>query len=106
MLTLFSDTKIDVESFFGGSNEPHSDHDIDPEIQANIDECIAYADALRAEGIDARVMVEAVAREEVETSTKGLIKEEGAIEGTYETLGDMVQRFHDHTVEIPDHRVQ
>ncbi|GJZ99222.1 hypothetical protein Tco_0671773 [Tanacetum coccineum] len=27
-------------------------------------------------------------------------QEEGAIEGTYETLGDLVQRFHDHTEEI------
>ncbi|GJY70618.1 hypothetical protein Tco_0474321 [Tanacetum coccineum] len=33
-------------------------------------------------------------------------KEEGAIEATYEMLGDLVQRFHDHTVEIPVHRVQ
>ncbi|GJV49464.1 hypothetical protein Tco_1439676 [Tanacetum coccineum] len=33
-------------------------------------------------------------------------QEEGAIEVTYETLGDLVQRFHDHTVEIPVHRVQ
>ncbi|GKB59089.1 hypothetical protein Tco_0915275, partial [Tanacetum coccineum] len=47
--------------------------DIDPEIQAEIDECIAYADALRVRGIDARVVVE---------------------------------RFHDHTEEIPVHRVQ
>ncbi|GJX42188.1 hypothetical protein Tco_0735322 [Tanacetum coccineum] len=94
--------------------------------KVEIDECIAYADALRAEGIDARVVVEAVAREEVKTSTRGSVKvrvervthlavpddipkpaqEEGAIEGTYETLGELVQRFHDHTVEIPVHRVQ
>ncbi|GJS17118.1 putative reverse transcriptase domain-containing protein [Tanacetum coccineum] len=33
-------------------------------------------------------------------------QEEGAIEITYETLGDLVQRFHDHTIEIPVHRVQ
>ncbi|GJW61345.1 hypothetical protein Tco_0110680 [Tanacetum coccineum] len=45
--------------------------DIDPETQAEIDECIAYADALRARGINARVIVKAV---------------------TYETLGDLVQR--------------
>ncbi|GJS24266.1 reverse transcriptase domain-containing protein, partial [Tanacetum coccineum] len=61
--------------------------DIDPEIQAEINECIAYADALRARGINARVV-------------------EGAVEVTYETLGDLVQRFHDHTVEIPVHRIQ
>nr|GEX31081.1 putative reverse transcriptase domain-containing protein [Tanacetum cinerariifolium] len=53
--------------------------DIDPKIQAEIDECIADADALRVRGIDARVVVEAVDREE---------------------------RFHDHTEEIPVHRVQ
>ncbi|GKD75041.1 hypothetical protein Tco_1333323, partial [Tanacetum coccineum] len=51
--------------------------DIDPEIQEEIDECIAYADALRDRGIDARVVVE----------------EERAVEVTYETLRDLVQRI-------------
>ncbi|GJX03717.1 hypothetical protein Tco_0189633 [Tanacetum coccineum] len=41
--------------------------DIDLEIQADIDECIAYVDALRVKGIDARVIVEVVDREETET---------------------------------------
>ncbi|GJU59025.1 hypothetical protein Tco_1236791 [Tanacetum coccineum] len=92
-----------------GSDEPYSEPDIDPEIQAEINECIAYADALRAEGIDARIVGEAVAQEEVKTSTRGPVQvrvervthhamlddilepvqEEGAIEGTYETLGDL-----------------
>ncbi|GJT17982.1 hypothetical protein Tco_0876688 [Tanacetum coccineum] len=100
--------------------------DIDPKIQAEIDECVAYADALRAKGIDARVVVEAVDREEIKTGAKGPVKvrvdrvthsviaddipkpaqKEGAIEVTYETLGDLVQRFHNHTKEIPVHRVQ
>nr|GEY22926.1 reverse transcriptase domain-containing protein [Tanacetum cinerariifolium] len=31
---------------------------------------------------------------------------EGAVEVTYETLGDLVQRFHDHTQAIPVHRIQ
>nr|GFA65099.1 hypothetical protein [Tanacetum cinerariifolium] len=98
---------------------------IDPEIQAEIEECIAYADSLRDRGIDARVLVEAVDRDEVETGTRGPIKvrvdrvthpvttddipepaqEEGAVEVTNETLGDLVQRFHDHIVEILVHRV-
>nr|GEZ23975.1 hypothetical protein [Tanacetum cinerariifolium] len=63
---------------------------------------------------------------EVETGVKGLVEvrvdrvthpviaddipkpaqEEGAVEVTYDTLGDLVQRFHDHTIEIPVHRVQ
>nr|GEU68491.1 hypothetical protein [Tanacetum cinerariifolium] len=32
--------------------------------------------------------------------------QEGAVQVTYETLGDLVQRFHDHTEAIPVHRVQ
>ncbi|GJU53482.1 hypothetical protein Tco_1227196 [Tanacetum coccineum] len=95
--------------------------DIDPEIQAEIDECITYTDALRDRGIDTRVIVEAVDREEIETGVKGPIDrvthpvvaddipepaQEGAVEVTYETLGDLVQRFHDHTEEILVHRVQ
>nr|GFA57473.1 hypothetical protein [Tanacetum cinerariifolium] len=32
--------------------------------------------------------------------------QEGAVEVTYETLGDLVQMFHDHTQAIPVHRVQ
>ncbi|GJW88777.1 hypothetical protein Tco_0164117 [Tanacetum coccineum] len=42
------------------SDEPHLEQDIDPEIQAKIDECMAYANALRDRGIDARVIVEAI----------------------------------------------
>ncbi|GKE85792.1 hypothetical protein Tco_1559534 [Tanacetum coccineum] len=85
------------------SDEPHLEQDIDPKIQAKIDECIAYADALRDRGIDARVVVEAVDRDETETGMRGL---EGAVEVMYETLGDLVQRFHDHTQAIPVHRIQ
>nr|GEV75226.1 putative reverse transcriptase domain, ribonuclease H-like domain, aspartic peptidase domain protein [Tanacetum cinerariifolium] len=73
--------------------------DIDLEIQAEIDECIAYADALRVRGIDARVIVETIDREEIKT-------DEGAVEVTYEALEDLVQRFHDHTEEILVYRVQ
>ncbi|GKB97333.1 hypothetical protein Tco_0983470, partial [Tanacetum coccineum] len=44
--------------------------EINPEIQAEIEECFAYADALRDRGIDARVVVETVARDDVETGTR------------------------------------
>ncbi|GKF86266.1 hypothetical protein Tco_0254093, partial [Tanacetum coccineum] len=47
--------------------------DIDPEIQAEIEECLAYADALRDKWIDARVVVEAIDREEIETGVRGLV---------------------------------
>ncbi|GKA59166.1 hypothetical protein Tco_0758479 [Tanacetum coccineum] len=107
------------------SDEPHLEQDIDPEIQAEIDECIAYADALRDRGIDARVVVEAIDRDETETGVRGPVEvrvervthpvmpedipepaQEGAVEVTYETLGDLVQRFHDHTQAIPVYRIQ
>ncbi|GJU62189.1 hypothetical protein Tco_1244024 [Tanacetum coccineum] len=94
------------------SDEPHLEQDIDPEIQAEIDECIAYADALRDKWIDARVVVEAIDRDETETGVRGPVEvrvervthpvmpedilepaQEGAVEATYETLGDLVQRI-------------
>ncbi|GKF11908.1 hypothetical protein Tco_0049834, partial [Tanacetum coccineum] len=76
------ETSTDLEGWSEDSFEPYrwmlierSDRlDIDPEIQAEIDECIAYADALRARGIDARVVVEAVDREEIEASARGLVE--------------------------------
>nr|GEZ36949.1 hypothetical protein [Tanacetum cinerariifolium] len=120
------ETSLRDDVIVKGSDEPHLEQDIDPEIQAEIDECIAYTDALRDRGIDVRVVVEAVDREESETSTRGLDKvrvhmvthpampedttepaqEERAVECMYETLGSLVQRFHDHTLAIPVHRVQ
>ncbi|GJW32526.1 hypothetical protein Tco_0052558, partial [Tanacetum coccineum] len=99
--------------------------DIDLETQAEIDECFAYADALRDRGIDARVVVEVIDREEIKTGMRSPFEvrvdrvthpvvaddipepaQEGAVEVTYETLGDLVQRFHDHTKEILVHRIQ
>nr|GEX85908.1 reverse transcriptase domain-containing protein [Tanacetum cinerariifolium] len=82
-------------------------------------------DALRDRGIDARVVVQAVDRDEIETGVRGLVEvrverithpampedipepaQEGVVEVMYETLGDLVQRFHDHTEAILVHRVQ
>ncbi|GJR62682.1 hypothetical protein Tco_1504844 [Tanacetum coccineum] len=107
------------------SDEPHLEQDIDLEIQAEIDECIAYADTLKDRGIDVRVVVEAIDRDETETGVRGPVEvrvervthpvmpedipepaQEGAVEVTYETLGDLIQRFHDHTQAIPVHRIQ
>ncbi|GJY06082.1 hypothetical protein Tco_0373136 [Tanacetum coccineum] len=107
------------------SDEPHLDQGSDPDNQAEIDESFAYADALRDRGIEARVVVEADDRDETETGVRGPVEvrvervtrpampedipepaQEGAVEATYETLGDLVQRFHDHTQAIPVHRIQ
>ncbi|GJV40984.1 hypothetical protein Tco_1419424 [Tanacetum coccineum] len=51
-----------------------SEQDIISEIQAEIGECIAYADALRDRGIDARVVVEAVDRDKTETGVRGPVE--------------------------------
>ncbi|GKD26998.1 hypothetical protein Tco_1233212, partial [Tanacetum coccineum] len=82
--------------------------EIDPEIQAEIDECFAYADAFIDRGIDARVVVKAIDREEIETGMRDPVEvrvdivthpvvaddipepaQEGAVEVTYKTLGDL-----------------
>ncbi|GKB34099.1 hypothetical protein Tco_0879041 [Tanacetum coccineum] len=94
------ETSLRDDVIVGVSDEPHLEQDSDPEVQAEIDECFAYADALRDRGIDARVVVETVDRDETETGMRG------PVEVTYETLGDLVQRFHDHTQAIPVHRIQ
>ncbi|GKA07050.1 hypothetical protein Tco_0686274, partial [Tanacetum coccineum] len=106
------ETSLRDDVIVRGSDKPHLEQDIDPEIQAEIDECFAYANALKDRGIDARVVVEAVDREESETRARGPVEvrvervthpampedipkpaQEGAVEVTYETLGDLVQRI-------------
>ncbi|GKF88302.1 hypothetical protein Tco_0259179, partial [Tanacetum coccineum] len=103
-ISLRDDTIVRV------SNKPHLEQDSDPEVQAEIDECFAYADALRDRGIDAKVVVEAVDQDKIETGVRGPIEvrvervthpvmpedipdpaQEGAVEVTYKTLGDLVQ---------------
>ncbi|GKD05467.1 hypothetical protein Tco_1180441 [Tanacetum coccineum] len=59
-------TELEMDDDVERSNGIH----IDPKIQAEINECIAYADALRDRGIDARVVVEAVDREEIKMGAR------------------------------------
>ncbi|GJX18179.1 putative reverse transcriptase domain-containing protein [Tanacetum coccineum] len=82
------------------------------DVEAKIDECIAYANALRDRGIDARVVVETIDRDETKTGVRGPVEvrvervthpampedipepaQEEAVEAKYETLGDLVQRI-------------
>nr|GEZ70985.1 hypothetical protein [Tanacetum cinerariifolium] len=65
------ETSLRDDVIIRSSDESHLEQDIDPRLQAEIDECIAYANALRDRGIDARVVVEVVDREESETATRG-----------------------------------
>ncbi|GJX15515.1 hypothetical protein Tco_0216347 [Tanacetum coccineum] len=97
--------------------------DIDP-VEAVIEACFDFADIIRASGVDVRVEAVTVARDGVETGTRDPIMvsddedtppmvpevihepaQEGAAGCTYETLGDLVQRFHDHTQVIPVHHI-
>ncbi|GKD48378.1 hypothetical protein Tco_1277354 [Tanacetum coccineum] len=110
------------------SYEPYTEPKVDSEFQTYINEYIPYADAIRARWVDNRDVVETLAAEEVESSARGTIRVEvdprvrlvvdydvresvrvdvpdhvtanGNVEVTYETLGDLVQRFHDHVIEI------
>nr|GFA75908.1 hypothetical protein [Tanacetum cinerariifolium] len=59
--SVTKDTSLRDDVIVRGSDEPYQEPDIYLEIQAKIDECITYADALRVEGIDARVVVETIA---------------------------------------------
>ncbi|GKE67592.1 hypothetical protein Tco_1521753, partial [Tanacetum coccineum] len=68
------ETSLRDDVFIRGNKEPYLEQDIDLEIQAEIDEYFAYADALKNRGIDARVVVEAVDREESETGTRGPVE--------------------------------
>ncbi|GKA55064.1 hypothetical protein Tco_0754013 [Tanacetum coccineum] len=68
------------------SDEPHLEQDIDPEIQAEIDKFMVTHPAMPKDIPEPA--------------------QEGAVEVTYETLRDLVQRFHDHTQAIPVHRIQ
>ncbi|GJS46424.1 hypothetical protein Tco_0596545 [Tanacetum coccineum] len=88
---------------FEDSCEPYTEPDIDSDILADIDECITYADAIRARGMDDRDVVETTAEEEVKSRERHA---DGAVEVTYETLGDLVQRLHDHVIEILFHWIQ
>ncbi|GJZ41882.1 hypothetical protein Tco_0588768 [Tanacetum coccineum] len=102
-----------------------ADVEVDPKEISLRDDAIVRVNALRDRGIDARVVVEAVDRDEIETGVRGPVEvrvkrvthpvmpedipepaQEGAVEVTYETLGDLVQRFHDHTQAIPVYRIQ
>ncbi|GKD48830.1 hypothetical protein Tco_1277806, partial [Tanacetum coccineum] len=76
------------------SDEPHLDQDSDPEIQTEMG--VRCPVEVRIERVTHPMMPEDIPEP----------AQEGAVEVTYKTLGDLVQRFHDHTQAIPVHRIQ
>ncbi|GJX55095.1 hypothetical protein Tco_0284992 [Tanacetum coccineum] len=63
-----TDLEIDVDV------ERSDEIEIDPKVHVEINECIAYVNALRDRGIDARVIVEAIEREEIKTGMRGPVE--------------------------------
>ncbi|GJR02164.1 hypothetical protein Tco_0525148 [Tanacetum coccineum] len=61
---------VDVED----SYEPYTELDIDPDIQADIDACIAFADDIAARGTNVKVKIETAAEEEAESNARGTIE--------------------------------
>ncbi|GJR76337.1 hypothetical protein Tco_0088702 [Tanacetum coccineum] len=47
---------------------------LSPDVEVEVNECFAYTDALKDRGIDVRVVVEAVNREESETGARGPLR--------------------------------
>ncbi|GKF23111.1 hypothetical protein Tco_0075433, partial [Tanacetum coccineum] len=58
--------------------------------------------------VDPRVglVIDEDVRKSVREDVPDHVTADGAVEVTYETLGDLVKIFHDHTMEIPAHRIQ
>ncbi|GJZ28412.1 reverse transcriptase domain-containing protein [Tanacetum coccineum] len=121
---------VDVED----SYEPYTEPDIDPDVQANIDSCIAFADDIEARGTDVRVEDGNAAEEEAESSARGTIKisvdrvthpvvsddttepvrkdyldlvsTDGSLNFIQRGLDVFIQELYDHMMEIPVHRVR
>ncbi|GKA84114.1 hypothetical protein Tco_0805709 [Tanacetum coccineum] len=117
------------------SDGPHLKQDIDLEIKAEIDECTRGPVEVKVERVTHPVIPEDTPEptqegvvesiEESETGTRGPVEvrvervthpvmpedtpepaQEGVVEVTYETIRELVQRFHDHTEAILIHRIQ
>ncbi|GKF05358.1 hypothetical protein Tco_0036026, partial [Tanacetum coccineum] len=57
---------VDVEDNY----EPYTESNVDTDVQAYIDKCIAYTDAIRVRGMDDRDVVETTAADEVKSSAR------------------------------------
>ncbi|GKA90989.1 hypothetical protein Tco_0812859, partial [Tanacetum coccineum] len=73
----------------GKSRKKRRDFGYLADVEAEIDECIAYANDLRDKGIDARFVVEAVDREESKTGMRGPVE---VIEGVQREHGRRIVR--------------
>nr|GEZ30027.1 hypothetical protein [Tanacetum cinerariifolium] len=93
---------------FEDSYEPYTEPDIDSEIQEDIDECIAERERRLRVEVDPKVgpVIKDDACNSVREDFLNHLTVNGVVEVTYKTLGGLVQRFHDHVVEILVHWIQ
>ncbi|GKC70629.1 hypothetical protein Tco_1116512 [Tanacetum coccineum] len=103
------ETTTDFEDCSEDSFEPY----VPREVGLGVDFEDESSDLSRSRGADLEMDVDGPVEVRVERVTHPVMPEEtpepaqeGAVEVTYETLGDLVQRFHDHTESIPVHRIQ
>ncbi|GJW43128.1 putative reverse transcriptase domain-containing protein [Tanacetum coccineum] len=116
------------------SYEPYTKPDIDPDVQADIDACITFANDIKARGTDVRVTIGTVAEEEAESSARGtieigvdrvthpvisdditmpvrehfpeLVRVDRSLDVMHRGLEVVMQELYDHMVEILVHRVR
>nr|GEV55154.1 hypothetical protein [Tanacetum cinerariifolium] len=121
---------VDVEDGY----KPYTETNIDPDVQADIDDCIVFANDIAARGTNVRVEVRTAAEEEAEFSSRGtieigvdrvthLVVSDDTIEPVREDYPDLVsadrslevmqrgldvvmKELYDHKVEIPVHKVR
>ncbi|GJR41125.1 MAK10-like protein [Tanacetum coccineum] len=61
---------VDVEDNY----EPYTEPDIDLDVQADVDACIAFVDDIEARGTDVRVEIRTAAEEEAKSSARGIVE--------------------------------
>ncbi|GJS33026.1 hypothetical protein Tco_0531408 [Tanacetum coccineum] len=128
-VTNFKDREIGLGVNVEDSFEPYIELDIESNVQADIDACIAFADDISVRGTDVRVEVRTTTEEETALSARGTIKigvdrvthlvvlddtaesvredfpelvsADGSLEVIQRGLDVVMQELYDHMVEIP-----
>ncbi|GKE74632.1 hypothetical protein Tco_1536673, partial [Tanacetum coccineum] len=94
------------------SYEPYTEPDIDLDVYADIDACIAFADDIAARGTNIgvdRVTHRVVSDDIVEPVREDLLKlvsADGSLDVMQRGLNMVMHELYDHMVEIPVHRVR
>nr|GEV80739.1 reverse transcriptase domain-containing protein [Tanacetum cinerariifolium] len=85
------------------SYEPYIEPNIDYNIQADIDECIAYDDAIRARGIDDSGVIKTMAEEEVEFRERAQSMSTATrTEMTQDTINELISKRVDEALKAYD----